>query len=186
MKVKGETSEEAGWIVAHSRGWGGRGRQILKYSAGGGPDLQMDSMWDVREREEPTVTPRSALALGHIISIPCLLRVAVACLPYLSLASRKKKRHRINRRKVQVHFCFLGYQPRHKLQRPDRKGRTENTKIVSKILFSSFPFCFIFPFLLPKPRSAEVSVTAPLTSFHLFGPALLCCWCSECSMAAGS
>lgn len=119
----------------------------------------------------------------HLNSMPSQSGSGLSAL--LESCFQEKKRHRINR-KVQVHFCFLGYQPRHKLQRQDRKGRAENTKIVSKILFSSFPFCFIFPFLLPKLRSAEVSVAAPLTSFHLFGPALLCCWCSECSMAAGS
>lgn len=79
-------------------------------------DLLMDSMWSVREKEEPKVTPRSAFAYCCISSVACLLRVKMARLSDMSLCFQKK-RQGINIRKVQVHFGFVSYLPGHKLQR---------------------------------------------------------------------
>lgn len=151
-------------------GRGGRRRgQLLKYSGSRGTSLLMDSMWAVREREEPKLTPRAVFAYGHINFIACLLSDDGLSDLSLCFQKKKKKRQWINKRNVQLHFCFLSYLPNPKLQR--QRWERQNWKHKNRCKSTMFKFSLLFHFFFssPKPRSVHWGVL-PFASIYLFCP----------------
>lgn len=69
----------------------------------------MDSMWAVREREEPKLTPRAVFAYGHINFIACLL--SDDGLSNLSLCFQEKKKKAMNKQEERPAALLLSKLP---------------------------------------------------------------------------